>query len=83
MFYFVYKNIIFRLHKEKNDIQSTYVSFCFFHETVNSYNLRQPIISLTLFSCFVAQEKHTCWPIKMHVQSKLFYNCIYISILVY
>ena len=39
MFYFFYKIIIFCLNKEKDDTQSVYVYFNFFHETVNSHNL--------------------------------------------
>ena len=33
------KIIIFLLNKEKDNILSAYVSFHFFHETVNSYHL--------------------------------------------
>ena len=40
MFYFFYKIIIFSLNKENDDIQSAYVYFNFFHETVNSHNLK-------------------------------------------
>ena len=38
MFYFFY-NIIFCLNKEKDAIQSAYIYFHFFFETVNSHNL--------------------------------------------
>ena len=53
MFYFFYRIIIFRLNKEKDDIRSAHVFFNFFHETVNSHNLGQPII-LLIFLCFIA-----------------------------
>ena len=39
MFSFLYKIIILRRNKEKDDIRSAYVYFNFFHETVNSHNL--------------------------------------------
>ena len=35
-----------------------YVYFNFFHETVNSHNLRQPTILLILFSCFIQCRTH-------------------------
>ena len=46
IFYFFYK-IIFRLNKETGNIQSLYVYFNFFHETVNSHNLEiEPTICI-------------------------------------
>ena len=38
MFYFFYK-IIFHLKKEKDNNQSMFVCFNFFHETINTHNL--------------------------------------------
>ena len=70
---FFNKIIIFRLNKGKDYIRNVYVHLTFFYETVNSHNLEtESIISLTSFSCFIAQWKHTCRPIKTHVLSKLF-----------
>ena len=40
IFYFFYEIIIFRLNKEKDYIRSTCTQFNFFHEAVNSYNLK-------------------------------------------
>ena len=62
------------LKKEKDDIWSVHVYYNFFHETVNSYNLKTPNHIVTSFSCFIALWKHTCRPIKKHVLSKLFYE---------
>ena len=43
--------------------------------TINSYNSEpQTTTLLTSFSCFAALWKHTCWPIKTNVLSKLFYK---------
>ena len=64
MFYFFYKIIIFRLNKEKDDIRSAYVYFSFFYETVNSQLELANHISQRY-------EKHTCRPIKTHVQTKI------------
>ena len=38
-FYFFCKTISFRLNKEKDNVQSIYVYFNFFHETVTSQNM--------------------------------------------
>ena len=40
MFCFFYKIIVFRLHKEKDNIRSSYVKFYLFHETLNSHNFK-------------------------------------------
>ena len=70
MFYFFYKIIIFVVKKEKDDIRSAYCKFSLLGDSQT--------ILLTPFSCFIALWKHTCWPIKTHVQSKLFYKTIWL-----
>ena len=62
MFYFFYEIIVFIVNKEKN-------AYCKFSQLGDSQTTL-----LTPFSCFIALWKHTCWPIKTHVLSKLFYN---------
>ena len=73
MFYFFYKIITFWLYKKKDDILNVFVQFCFFYESVNSYNLETVRYIAHVNSCFIALWKHTCSPIKTHVLSKLFY----------
>ena len=78
MFYLFYKIIIFCLNKKKDDIQSVYLYFNFFH----SWNCKfLQIESQSYRSCHfcasIALWKHTCSPIKTHVLSKLFYRLFY------
>ena len=55
MIYFFCKIIIFRLNKEKDDRQSAYIYFNFFHETVNSQNLeRADRIAQVIFVLHIA-----------------------------
>ena len=61
MFYFFYKIIIFIANKEKDDIQSTYCKFSQLGDSCQT-------TLLTPFLCFIVLWKHTCRPIKTHVQ---------------
>ena len=59
MFYFFYKIIVFRLSKEKYDIRSAWVECHFFHEIVNSYNLKKANhIAHVIFVLHSAMKTH-------------------------
>ena len=59
MFYFIYKIIIFRLNKERDDIRRAYVYFSFFYETVNSHNLETANhIAYVIFVLHNAMKTH-------------------------
>ena len=74
IFFLFYKIIIFRLTKKK-DIRGAYLYFNFFHETVNSHYLETAsFIAHVIFVLHIALRKHTYWPIKTHVLSKLFFT---------
>ena len=75
MFYFFYKIIIFSVNKEKDDIRSVYCKFLQLADSQTTF--------LTSFSCFVALWKHTCWPIKTHKLSTLFYKYYWFDIMWY
>ena len=66
MSYFFYKIIIFIVNKKKDCLRSAYCKFSQLWD-------RQTTL-LTPFSCFIALWKHTCKPIKTHIQSKLFHK---------
>ena len=69
------KLIFFVVTKRKTIYEARMYTLISFYETVNSYNLETANhIILTSFLCFTALWKHTCWPIKTHVLSKLFYK---------
>ena len=74
-FYFFYKIIIFHFNKEKDDIQSAYVYFSFFHEAVNSVNLETANhIAHVIFLLHSAMKTHIYETFKTHLIYQLFYN---------
>ena len=60
--YFFYKNIIlFDLSKRKTLYEARMCSFLSFMKLKVLATRRQLITSLTIFSCFIALYKYTCW----------------------
>ena len=73
MIYFFYNIFIFWLYKKKDDMQSLFVWFYFFHETANSYNLG----TANHIADVIFVLHSTCWPIMCKARTtKLFYKIV-------